>query len=308
MSGPVAETDVAAADPAPPTPAVEVLAARPVEVGGARVLRALPRRRRTVGAWCLLDHAPAATGAPPMAIGPHPHIGLHTVTWLLAGEVEHSDGLGNRVRIRPGELNVMTAGHGIAHAEDGRSSPEPARVVQLWLSQPDATRDGPPRFAHHGDLPRWSLAHGTATLMVGRVGAEASPARVDPSVVGIDLELDGPVGLPLDPAFEHCVFVLDGAVTVDGVAVGTDELGLLGPGRDGLDIRTTAPARVLVLGGTPLDTELLMWWNFVARTHEEIDDATAAWSTGSDRFGPVDSDLPTIPAPRPPWSRRAADR
>jgi redox-sensitive bicupin YhaK (pirin superfamily) len=307
MSGPVPETDVEPSDPATTAHAVEVLEARPVEVGGARVMRALPRRRRTVGAWCLLDHAPAVPGAAPMAIGPHPHIGLHTVTWLLAGAVEHSDSLGNHVRIRPGELNVMTAGRGIAHAEDGRVSTEPPHVVQLWLAQPDGARDAAPRFAHHAELPRVQLGHGSATVMVGRFGSETSPARVDPAVVGVDLELDGSVELPLDPTFEHAVLVLDGAVSVDGAPVGTDELGLLGTGRHGVSVATASPARVLLLGGEPLDVELLMWWNFVARRRDEIDDATAAWAAGTDRFGPVASDLPRIAAPRPPWVRPGGD-
>src|SRR5215510_1389082 len=173
MSGPVSETDVVpveAADAVEP-PVVEVLPSRTADVAGTLVHRALPRRaRRTIGAWCFLDHfRPAGADDPPGMIGPHPHIGLQTVTWLLEGESLHTDSLGSEQLIRPGQLNLMTAGHGVAHAEDGRDWGHAAHGVQLWVALPDATRDGAAAFEHHGDLPRVALGSGEAVVLIGEL-------------------------------------------------------------------------------------------------------------------------------------------
>ena len=174
MSGPVTAQD-AAPDPAagrPHAPEVEVLPSRETTVGGVPVRRALPKRqRRTVGAWCFADHfgpVAAGGGAQDMQIGPHPHSGLHTVTWLVEGELVHRDSLGSEQPIRPGQLNLMTAGHGVAHAEE--SPPALAgrqHGIQLWVAQPEATRHGPAAFEHHAELPRLDLGGAVATVLVG---------------------------------------------------------------------------------------------------------------------------------------------
>jgi redox-sensitive bicupin YhaK (pirin superfamily) len=145
-----------------PTPAeeyvIDVTTSRPGRVGAIPVRRALPRRgRRLVGAWCFVDHIGPASISPPggLDIAPHPHAGLQTLTWLLEGEALHRDSLGTQQAIRPGELNLMTAGHGVAHSEEGtRSYRGDVHGVQLWIAQPTITRDGPPAFEHHGALPR----------------------------------------------------------------------------------------------------------------------------------------------------------
>jgi redox-sensitive bicupin YhaK (pirin superfamily) len=175
-----------------PGPVHTISEGRVTDVGGLPVHRLLPQRgRRTVGAWCFLDRfgpvevAPART----MTVGPHPHIGLHTVTWLLSGQVLHSDSLGNQQPIRPGQLNLMTAGHGIAHAEDAREQPgQWMDGVQLWVTQPEGTRHGSPSFAHHGDLPVVDLTPGVATVLIGEFAGGQSPARVDSPLVGVDIQ------------------------------------------------------------------------------------------------------------------------
>jgi hypothetical protein len=278
---------------------------RVTDVGGLAVHRSLPQRgRRTVGAWCFLDRFGPAAVSPDhtVTVGPHPHIGLHTVTWLLSGQVLHSDSLGNQQLIRPGQLNLMTAGHGIAHAEDARQQPGTRMDgVQLWVAQPDATRHGPPSFAHHADLPVVALRSGSATVLVGAFGGERSPARVDTPLVGADIAGSGPLELPLDPAFEHAIAVLHGQLRSEGESVPPNHLLYLGDGRHGVQLDLAEGSRILLLGGRPMAEEILMWWNFVGRDRAEMEQAKDDWASDSGRFGPVDSTLQRIEAPPPFW-------
>jgi redox-sensitive bicupin YhaK (pirin superfamily) len=307
----VSTTDVPAAPEAQaPEPAgVEVLDDRVARVGGLPVRRALPKRgRRTVGPWCFLDHfGPASLEEASMQVGPHPHIGLATVTWVVEGEVLHRDSLGTEQLVRPGQLNLMSAGRGVAHAEESPTGVGGAlHGVQLWVAQPEATRTGPPAFEHHAALPEVGLATGAvATVVVGELAGERSPARVDHPAVAVDLSL--PAGaeaeLPLAPAFEHALVVLDGAVRVEGAPVEPGRLAHLGPGRDGAHLTAVGrPARALVVGGSPFPFPPVMWWNFVGRTRDEVAVAREDWVTGSDRFGVVGSPLDRIAPPELPWS------
>jgi redox-sensitive bicupin YhaK (pirin superfamily) len=310
MSGPVGTDDVQSpvVTPAMATAApIEITPSREAEVGGHRVRRALPRRaRRTVGAWCFIDHmgpasVPGTSGA---GIGPHPHTGLQTVTWLLSGELRHRDSLGSDQVIKPGQLNLMTAGHGVAHAEEGTAYRGELHGVQLWVAQPNATRDGPPAFEHHAELPRVELGNAQATVLVGELDGAGSTARRDTDHGGFDLSLQaGRSVLPLRSDFEHAVVVLDGAVLVEGAVVEPGRLGYLTPGREELVVEAREPARVLVVGGVPFPSPIFMWWNFVARTREEAEAAGAAWNSLDPRFGEVGSSLRRIAAPDPPWSR-----
>lgn len=322
MSGPLRTEDAAVDADGPddvPRPLVEVTPSRTTDVGAMTVRRALPRRgRRTVGAWCFADHMGPApvTEEHGVDIGPHPHIGLQTVTWLVAGEVLHRDSLGSEQVVRPGQLNLMTAGHGVAHSEEATGRYRgPLHGIQLWVALPERTRHGAASFEHHADLPRVELdgggapategrgsGGGTATVLVGRLDDVDSPARHDTDGVGADLDLrPGTTVVPLAPGFEHALVVLDGAVSVDGIAVTPGHLAYLGERRDELALRAVGATRLLLLGGVPFETPISMWWNFVARTHDEIDAARASWETGDDRFGPVASTLPRIPAPPTPW-------
>lgn len=313
MSGPV-RTEDATVDPGPADdvarPIVEVTPSRSTDVGAVTVRRALPRRgRRTVGAWCFADHMGPVdvTEDHGVDIGPHPHIGLQTVTWLVAGELLHHDSLGSEQPVRAGQLNLMTAGHGVAHAEEptGRYR-GPLHGIQLWVAQPERTRHGPPAFEHHAELPHLDLGAGNeATVIIGAVGDARSPARHDTDGVGAELALRAgtPAELPVEPSFEHALVVLAGAVTVDGVTVTPGHLAYLGERRDELALTAAEDhTRLLLLGGVPFEAPISMWWNFVARTHDEIDAARAAWEAGDgDRFGPVTSHLARVPAPPTPW-------
>jgi hypothetical protein len=308
MSGPVA-TDDAAPVPEPPDqvqgPVVELSPARLTQVGSLPVRRVLPQRpRRTVGSWCFLDHVGPVPVEPGLSfgIGPHPHMGLQTVTWLLAGELLHLDSLGSEQLIRPGQLNLMTAGHGVSHAEEDPARAEEIHAVQLWVAQPAWTREGPAAFEHHAELPRLELDHAEGTVLVGDFGGMDSPARRDTAHMGVELTLRGPeTVVPLRPDYEHALVVLQGRVTVDGVAVEPGVLAFLGQGRDECALQTQAPARALLLGGVPFPEPILMWWNFVGRTREEVSEARRQWSDDDGRFGRVRSSLRRIEVGRPPW-------
>jgi quercetin 2,3-dioxygenase len=259
--------------------------------------------RRTVGAWCFVDLAgPADAEEPdPMEVGPHPHIGLSTVTWLLEGEALHTDSLGTEQLIRPGQLNLMTAGHGIAHAE--LAARPPFRGVQLWVAQPEATRHGPSAFEHHEQLPAIELERAHGLVFLGAAADVTSPARTDSPLLGVDLTLRRGISVvPLSRAAEHAVVPLDGKVRVGAEVVEPGWLALVPAGLDELALEAgDQGARALVLGGEPLGEEVAMWWNFVARDRDELTAAWREWRDRTDRFGAVPSTLERIEAPRPPW-------
>jgi redox-sensitive bicupin YhaK (pirin superfamily) len=314
MSGPVRDVDVDG-----PTQAgdaldrIELREGRRADVGGLDVVRVLPTKgRRTVGAWCFVDLlGPVDMADPdPLEIGPHPHIGLATVTWLLEGEALHTDSLGTEQVIRAGQLNLMTAGRGISHAE--LAAHPPFRGAQLWIAQPEGTRHGDPAFEHHAELPSVELTGtgGTSsgTLLVGRLDGAASPARADTGLVGVDLLLTpGVTVVPLDVRFEHAVAPLDVPVKVGEHVVEPGWLALVPGGVDELPLevrgRGGTGGRVLLLGGEPLDAPIMMWWNFVARDRDELTEAWRSWNARDERFGHVASPLARIDAPAPPWLR-----
>jgi redox-sensitive bicupin YhaK (pirin superfamily) len=308
MSGPVDTVDapVAAAGGHPTAACVEVGDSRESRVGAVPVRRSLPRRqRRTVGPWCFADHMGPVrvTEDHGLDIGPHPHTGLHTVTWLVSGEVLHRDSLGTEQLIAPGQLNLMTAGSGVSHSEEAPGGYRgELHGVQLWVAQPEATRFGPAAFAHHAELPRLELDASTLTVLAGSVGGITSPARPDSPLVGVDAVVRPGLSVwPLRPDFEHALVVLSGAVAIDGTPVSTDRFAYVGLGRDELVLDALQPARVLLLGGAPFGEQVLMWWNFVARTRDEITAAYRQWRGEDGRFGEVRSPLDRIPAPPPPW-------
>ena len=284
---------------------VEVTASHEAQVGQFTVRRALPRRgRRTVGAWCFADHMGPAdvTEGSGLDVGPHPHMGLQTVTWLLDGQALHKDTLGSEQVITPGQLNLMTAGHAVAHAEEATGHYRGTlEGIQLWIALPDATRGGAAAFEHHAELPRRDLDGAVATVLVGDLDGTRSPARHDTPLIGVDLDLRGPTTVPLRPDFEYALVVMRGAVAVDGTQATPGHLAYLGLGRDEVRLDVREPARAILLGGEPFAEPLLMWWNFVARTRDEIDDAYASWRDQDDRFGRVRSSLPVIPAAAPFW-------
>jgi redox-sensitive bicupin YhaK (pirin superfamily) len=283
---------------------VDIIVSHDAEVGGLPVRRALPRRpHRTVGAFCFLDHFGPVDleRSDAMQVGPHPHIGLQTVTWLLEGDVLHNDSVGSEQPIRPGQVNLMTAGRGVAHAESARRNDRGTHGIQLWVAQPEATRHGDPAFEHHAELPEVELGRGTATVLVGALAGVASPARHDTPLVAADLALrPGASTVPLDPSWEHAVVVSEGVVEVDGASVVPGQLAYLGLDRHDVELRGVDGARVLLVGGEPFE-DIVMWWNFVARSRTEIVAARADWEGHGDRFAEVRSHLARIPAPATPW-------
>lgn len=308
MSGPVSTVDAppAVADGGHPTaPCVEVGESREAQVGRFRVRRALPRRgRRMVGAWCFADHMGPAdvTENSGLDIGPHPHIGLQTVTWLIDGQVLHRDSLGSEQVIAPGQLNLMTSGGAVSHAEEATGHYHGTlEGIQLWIALPDATRHGGAAFEHHADLPRADLDGAVTTVVIGELAGQESPARRDTDHMGAELALHGTTTVPLRPDSEYALIVLDGEVGIHGRTLAPGTIGYLGQGRDEvrLDVRTAS--RAMLIGGVPFDEQILMWWNFVARDRAEVDEAYASWTAQDDRFGRVRSSLPLIPAKAPFW-------
>ncbi len=269
---------------------------RDTRLGHLPISRALPlRERRTVGPWCFLDRfGPLAfADGKPMDVPPHPHIGLQTVSWLLEGEVLHTDSLGCEATVRPGGVNVMTAGRGISHAEQ-----TPARHtgrlsgVQLWIALPDADRNVEPAFAGIAQTPRLEPRGGIIQVFAGALAGVRSPAPHFSALVGADVQVAAgqTVEVELDAAFEHGLLVLDGDCLLDGQPLQDRALHTLAPGRAGAAFASRAGGRLLLIGGPPLAEPLFspirMWWNFVARTADEMAEARADWEAGR-RFGEV---------------------
>jgi redox-sensitive bicupin YhaK (pirin superfamily) len=288
-------------------PAFETYPAKETQLGSLAIRRALPRRgRRMVGPWCFLDrYGPLTfTDDKPMDVAPHPHIGLQTVSWLLEGEVLHRDSLGCESVIRPGELNLMTSGRAIAHAEETPlSNSHRLSGVQLWVALPDPIRHGAPAFEHHQSLPQWETGNALITLFMGEAAAFRSPATAHSPMVGAEIVLqrNADASLPLRADFEHALFVLEGEVNVAEDHLVPDVLYASGPGRTELNLRSREGARLLLLGGTPFEEEIVMWWNFVARTRDEIAAARDAWER-REGFGEVHGYRgPRIEAPPLNW-------
>ena len=316
----------------PGEPVLELLAGREVMLGeSTKVRRLLPTLgRRLVGAWCFIDHygPDEIADQSGMQVPPHPHIGLQTVSWLLDGAVRHRDSLGSDVTIRPGQLALMTAGHAIAHSEQSPAvHPALLHGAQLWVALPGRSRNIPPAFEHHTDLPVLTDRGLRATVLLGELAGAASAGTVHTPLVGVDLALDAgaDVRLPLEPDFEYAVLAPSGAGTVvdgprppdPGADAGADPSGAdpsgaevagvrvepggllyLGTGRSELRVRAESATRLLLLGGEPFEERLVMWWNFVAGSGAEIAEARTDWMAGR-RFGAVAGGQP-LPAPAMP--------
>ncbi len=284
------------------------IATRSADLGdGMLVRRALPsRQQRMVGAWCFLDHA-GPVDFPPgrgMHVGAHPHIGLQTFTWLLEGEVLHRDSLGNEQIIRPGQVNLMTAGRGVVHTEDSLTDGSRLHAAQLWIALPPEAEDCPPDFAHHPQLPQWQTQGAKLTLLAGDYGGHRAPSRLHSPLLGLDIAsaAASTIDLDLRPDFEYALLPLTDSVRVDDEIFLADELAYLGRGRDKLRLDLAADSKILLLGGQPFAEPVLMWWNFVASDKAAIATAQRQWESGDARFGPVgDGRAPRLTAPPLPW-------
>jgi len=224
-------------------------------------------------------------------VGTHPHIGLQTVTWLFEGALLHKDSLGYEQVIRPGQLNLMTAGHGICHSEE---SPEgfsgPMHGLQFWIALPAEHEDTDPAFSHHTDLPQWHQEGADITLVVGELDGHHSPARVYSPLVGADIVAQDTctLTLPVPADFELGLCISEGRAEVDGETLQVGELYYLGCGRDSLTLTLSANSRVMLLGGQPLGQPVLLWWNFVGRDQQQLEAAIADWAARpNERFPDV---------------------
>lgn len=271
------------------TPVVEVLAPRTVFLGPRQeVRRVLPNKeRRMIGAWCFVDHygPEDVAGKPGMRVPPHPHSGLQTVSWLLEGEVHHRDSLGSDAVVRPGQLNLMTSGPGISHSEE--SPPEHSPVmhgIQLWVALPDSARHEAPRdFTQYRDLPVIERAGLRATVVMGELEGTTSPATTYTPIMGAELVVESEVTVGLRPDLEYGVLAIDPGVVVEGQRLEVSEIAYVGGGRRELTVAVQhGPARVFLLGGVPFEERLVMWWNFIGRSHEEIEEFRRAWNGGPD--------------------------
>ena len=297
---------------------VVVMTPRDVPLGGPRAMtvrRTLQQRERSlIGAWCFLDHyGPddvADSGG--MSVPPHPHTGLQTVSWLFTGEIEHRDSAGHHAMVRPGELNLMTAGYGISHSEVSTAATSVLHGAQLWVALPAEARDDPPRFDHYAPAPvtgeGWE-----ARVFLGSLLGDTSPVATATPLLGAELRLAAGTELhvDVDPDHEHGVLVDTGIVSLGDVETKQHELAYVPPGSQRLSLDAHVDSRVLLLGGPPFGEAIVMWWNFVGRSHDEVVGFREEWMAqladgryADGRFGrPVGDELPPVPAPPLPNAR-----
>ncbi|MDN5762208.1 MAG: pirin family protein [Microlunatus sp.] len=301
--------------------AVQILQPRLVPLGGPRAMtvrRTLPHRERSfVGAWCFVDHygpdEVSSTGG--MDVPPHPHTGLQTVSWLFDGEIEHRDSTGVHATVAPGEVNLMTAGQGIAHSEVSTATTTTLRGVQLWVVLPAADRHVTAGFERYA-VPLAEVAPGVrARVFVGELAGQVSPIHTFTPLTGAEIHLDAGTRwtVEVSPEHEHALLIDSGSATLCGAALAEGELGIVDAGRRELSLVAREDTRALLLGGTPFEEEVVMWWNFIAATHQEIELVREQWQEHAARFGEVpgysgkSSRLPAPPMPgvrlRPRGSR-----
>jgi redox-sensitive bicupin YhaK (pirin superfamily) len=274
-------------------------------VGGFRVRRALPsRRRRMVGPFIFLDQMGpevlrAGSG---LDVAPHPHIGLATVTYLFGGELLHRDSLGTVQLIRPGEVNWMTAGRGIAHSE--RTPPEARRFgselfgIQSWVALPARGEEEAPAFAHHaaGELPVVEGEGKVVRLIAGSLYGARSPVSTRSELFYADVSLAAGATVEVPAEYEErAAYLIEGSVALGGEAFAAGQLLAFRPGAEVALAAADNSARLMLLGGEPLEGPRHVWWNFVSSSRERIEQAKADWREG--RFAPVPGEAEFIPLP-----------
>jgi redox-sensitive bicupin YhaK (pirin superfamily) len=281
-----------------------VISAKARDIGGFSVRRALPAiERRMVGPFIFLDQiGPAAIPAGQgLDVRPHPHIGLSTMTYLYEGAIMHRDSLGTIQEISPGAVNWMTAGRGIAHSE--RTPDELRRIghrlsgIQFWVALPKANEESAPSFLHLGrdQLPAWQSDGVEFRLIAGAMDGRESPLLAPHPMICADLRLDGgaTVRIPADWP-ERGIYVSSGEVELGGERFAEGQLLVFKPGREARLVASN-PARLMLLGGDPMDGPRHIWWNFVSSSQDRIEQAKADWKQR--RFAPVPQETEFIPLP-----------
>lgn len=292
----------------PPSTPPERIAVKTAELGeGLTIGRALPsRQRRMVGAWCFLDHIGPIdfSNKHGLHVGAHPHTCLQTFTWMIEGQLLHRDSLGSEQVIRPGQVNLMTAGHGIVHTEDSLPDSTTLHAAQLWIALPPEHADIAPAFDHYPTLPTWQADGLNFTLLAGSWGQQQAPTRLYSPLVGLDLTSQqvGRTVLPLRPDFEYGLLPLAGTVHIDGKDFTPSDFAYLGIQREQLTLELASDSRCLLLGGRPFENPITMWWNFVGHSQALVAQAQRDWENGAPRFGRVvGDDNRRLTAPPLPW-------
>ncbi len=289
-----------------------LIQSRPIKLTtrtGVSVNRTIPHGRlRMIGAWCFVDHFGPTTQTDGMVVAAHPHTGLQTVTWLFEGQIEHRDSIGSVQIIEPGQLNLMTAGRGISHSELSNPATERLHAIQLWVALPQSAIDVAPAFEHQSALPTMTIPGGRARVLAGEFLGVSTPTTTFSPLLGVELRLEpGSHQIPLNAMFEHGFVLAAGAATVGEDELNTSDLAFIPAGAKSAEIQVSEPSTLMLIGGEPFGEKILMWWNFIGRTHEEIVQAREEWNSRGERFGDFEDRIGGwIPAPELPNLRLQA--
>ncbi len=289
-----------------------LIQSRPIKLTtrtGVSVNRTIPHGRlRMIGAWCFVDHFGPTTQTDGMVVAAHPHTGLQTVTWLFEGQIEHRDSIGSVQIIEPGQLNLMTAGRGISHSELSNPATERLHAIQLWVALPQSAIDVAPAFEHQSALPTMTIPGGRARVLAGEFLGVSAPTTTFSPLLGVELRLEpGIHQIPLNAMFEHGFVLAAGAATVGEDELNTSDLAFIPAGAKSAEIQVSEPSTLMLIGGEPFGEKILMWWNFIGRTHEEIVQAREEWNSRGERFGDFEDRIGGwIPAPELPNLRLQA--
>lgn len=293
-----------------------LIESRPVKLStrtGIEVRRTLPHAKlKMIGAWCFVDHFGPTKQTDGMVVAAHPHTGLQTVTWLIEGRIEHRDSIGSVQLIEPGQLNLMTSGHGISHSEISLADSELLHAVQLWVALPKDSINTAPQFEHQANLPKFQVSTSSGgqaqvTVLAGELAKVSAPTKTFSPLMGAELRIAAgeSVTLKLNSEFEYGFMPAEGSITIGDETASTSSVIYRAAGENEITIRADQDAIILMLGGKPFGEKILMWWNFIGRSNEEIVQARNDWNNRAElnnqRFTDFEDSIGGwIPAPEMP--------